>query len=393
MDKINVAYYEEFQSVYFKKDVFLYPYYIAKVQGRDLHYFYGMQVGRTDIPTEHRGVPLHNYRNSNKGFIPQFINLLRCMVFPARRIDTVFLCHTGHENMLATILFKLINPKGHVVLMADMDEELAIDLTQHSFVYSGGVVGFLKHLMVKHFFCSLDVISGEKKRIATLLNDMIKRNKWTSKAVTVHPCLDEETFRGLGLQRIPYQQKEKAFITVGRIGSYQKNTEMMLDALAQVDLKDWKFYLVGPMMNGFNPDEPSEFQEKIDNFFAENPGKKNSVIFIGEVTDSKTLYEYYIRSRVFVLTSRFEGFANVTADAAAMGCYFVGTDVGGMTEMSNNWQFGSKVNQEDAKGLAAVLQSIINDELVIDPQKELSMERLSWWKMIKDNVLPELNDK
>ena len=48
-------------------------------------------------------------------------------------------------------------------------------------------------------------------------------------------------------------KKEKIILTVGRIGTYPKNTELLIESLIELenDLKDWKVYLVGPMTEDF----------------------------------------------------------------------------------------------------------------------------------------------
>jgi glycogen synthase len=69
-----------------------------------------------------------------------------------------------------------------------------------------------------------------------------------------------------GIQRKLISEKEKIMITVGRIGTEQKNTELLLEVLAEVDLKDWRVYCIGPI-------EP-EFLKKIDAFYIQHPEKK-----------------------------------------------------------------------------------------------------------------------
>ena len=57
-------------------------------------------------------------------------------------------------------------------------------------------------------------------------------------------------------------------ITVGRLGTYQKNTEMLLNALDLMELRDWKVYLIGSI---------SEDLDFFEGFFYEKPVKKESV--------------------------------------------------------------------------------------------------------------------
>ena len=385
----NVAYYEEFHRVYLKKDVFLYPYYLAKAQKISLRYYFGRNLEK-GYQEEHRGAYIYGCGNKKRSIIRQFINLWEYVITPAKHIRTLFLIHTGYDNMLTIVLYKLRNPKGKVVLMADMDIESAESLCLNDFVFSKGIKGWCKRKLLDFFFNALDVISVEKENVAHLVSEMITRNHWRTRVACCHPCFDIENYYTLGLKRISYEKKEHAFLTVGRIGTYQKNTDMILDALTHVDMKDWKFYFVGPMINGFDMQSPSNYQAVFDSFLEKNPEKKGHVIVVGEIKDTKTLYEYYIQSSVFVLTSRYEGFANVTAEAAACGCYLLGTDVGGMEPMSNGWKFGSKVAQGDANGLAIIMQSIIDGRKEINPEYAINEDDVRWDKMIERSILPLL---
>ena len=59
------------------------------------------------------------------------------------------------------------------------------------------------------------------------------------------------------------------------------------------------------------------------------------------------------------MTSRYEGFGNVLAHARWNSNYIISTDVGGACDMTDNWKYGSKVEQDDALGLAFLLQDTI----------------------------------
>lgn len=106
------------------------------------------------------------------------------------------------------------------------------------------------------------------------------------------------------------------------------------------------------------------------------------MIFTGAIYDHKTLFNYYLRAKVFVLTSRHEGFGNVLSEAAALGCFIVSTDVGGANIVSNNWKFGKEVKQESPDDLAGTLQSIINKEIKINTSKAINPEHLTWPYMV-----------
>lgn len=386
----NVAYFREFQKMYLRKDIFLIPYYIAKSINMPLYYYYACNNGNVPLNKVERGVAFYNFNHNKSNELLRLWDLCRCAIIPARKINVLFLVHTSLSNMITTILFKKINPKGKVIVMGDMDEKLAQNLSEHNYVYSKGFKGWIKKKIVDSFFNNLNIFTVAPNEVFSIFQEMFHRNGWKG-IVQCYPCLDEELFNQLALTRKSFDEKENIMITVGRIGPYQKNTDMILNALSKVDLKDWKFYFIGPLTDSFNTSSESNYKKHIEQFYLKNPLLEGRVIFTGAIYNPKEIYEYYLRAKVFVLTSRYEGFANVLSEAAALGCYIVSTDVGGASLVSNDWQFGTKVNQENDDELAEIFSSIINGTLHMIPSKQKDFDDLLWSNLIKRNILPFLS--
>lgn len=53
--------------------------------------------------------------------------MIHHIVLPARSIGSIFLIHKSRQVMLITILYKLLNPKGKVVVMSDLNSQDAIN--------------------------------------------------------------------------------------------------------------------------------------------------------------------------------------------------------------------------------------------------------------------------
>ena len=383
------AYYTDMQEMNLKKDMFLIPYYLSKSLNLPCLYYYGCNIGANPLPEEYRGVRMFDFRHEKLNLKNQFWDMFRCIIMHARSIKVFFTIKLSLPAMIITLLYKELNTQGKVMIMGDMKNPLAYSLVEHDFVFSTGIKRILKKILVNAFFRKIDIFSVEQKIVYQTLVGSFNKNKW--KGLTIcHPCLDDELFYSLGLERPTKETKDNIMLTVGRIGSYDKNTDMMLEAFAKVNFKDWKVILIGPFAYGFNTKETSDYTQKVDHFFESNPHLREHVIFTGHIYDSKQLYDYYIRSKVFLLTSRAEGFANVLSDAAALGCYIVSTDVGGASYVSNDWKFGTKLNQEDPDQLASVLTAIIDGNLSMDVSCQKSFNDLLWSNMIRKNVLPKL---
>ena len=116
--------------------------------------------------------------------------------------------------------------------------------------------------------------------------------------------------------------KERILLTVGRLGTYEKNTETLINAfermLLEKELRDWNLCLVGPM--------DASFREFLKVKFDKNIDLRERVLVTGNISDKKILFDYYKRSSVFVLPSRIEGFPLVVPEAMHFACYPIVAD-------------------------------------------------------------------
>jgi len=144
--------------------------------------------------------------------------------------------------------------------------------------------------------------------------------------------------------------KENVILTVGRIGTIEKNNEELLSAFAGVAdmLPSWTLRLVGPV------DE--RFQPFLDWYFEEFPNMKERVIITGAINDKKKLYGEYAKANVFVLTSRSEsGTPNVYSEALFHGCMFITSEIDGADDIINYGELGVKYERGNIKSLSEAL--------------------------------------
>jgi glycosyltransferase involved in cell wall biosynthesis len=80
-------------------------------------------------------------------------------------------------------------------------------------------------------------------------------------------------------------------------------------------------------------------------------------------------YPYMKRAALFVMTSRFEGFGNVVAEALACGCPVVSTDCkSGPAEILDNGKYGHLAKTGDASDVARAMEAALEHPL---PGEEL----------------------
>lgn len=366
-----VAFSALFQEMFLSKDIFLVPYYIAQETGGELTYYYINNLGNTEIPQQHRGATLLHVETKNEAMA-----MMKTIVRNARKIDVLFINGSSAKHMTAVFLYKKINPSGKVIVFGDMEAPQAKELDMNGFMYSTGFSGKIKKLLTNFFFHNVTYIVANTEAYG-YMERLFIRNGWSG-LLHFYPLVDDEKFNSFGITRKTFAEKENIMVCVGRIGNYQKNTEMLLEALHKVDLKDWKIYMIGPITNSFNLNDGGDFQKRIDDFFEKCPQHKDKLIFTGMIYDQKTLFEYYNRAKILLMTSRHEGFANVYSQAAAMGCFIVSTDVGGADVCSNYWAFGEKLPQENSDALAEVIEKITSGDYDFPIEKALSFDEMCY---------------
>ena len=384
MKRRVLAYSFLFQEMFLSKDIFLVPYYIAKRLGGTLDYIYCKNIGNTTIPSVYRDASIKQSSIGN-----DFRAMLKYIVTDAKQIDVLFIWGSCLKHMFIVRMFKMLNPKGKIVIFGDMEPPQARTLNQTNFMCPKGVKGIFRRYFTNFFMNNVTYIVANSEAYNEM-EKLCERKKWSG-LLHFYPCLDDEKFMEYGIKRKSWEEKENIMVCVGRIGCYQKNTEMLLDALEKVDLKDWKIYMIGPITNSFDLNDSGDFQETIDSFLRRNPQYKDKLIFTGVIYDQRKIFDYYNRAKVLLMTSRHEAFGNVYSEAAAFGCYIISTDVGGAVLASNNWKFGAYVNQEDSKGLSAILSDFVNGRLKVDTSNSISPQKLYYSNTISNILIPQMN--
>ena len=297
----------------------------------------------------------------------------------AHKIDILYLLQITPDSMYKMLAYRLGGGKGKIYLKLDLG---IYAKDGKDMLKWGNMSLFLK--IVHFLFKPLpDIYTVETNRSYERLKKSYYNDLIEKKRLFILPnCFDSGILDEVGVIRRTIPEKEKIMITVGRLGTYEKNTELLLKILAKVDLKDWKFYLIGPIENNF--------QSSINNFYRQNPSKKESVIFTGSIYDKKELFEYYNKSRVFVLTSRHEGFAFALVEAAYMKNYIVSTNVGGAEDVLDytNGVLIDPMDENISHLFTMELEKIIDNwEYMVDNNivSKKGESELTWENILRNN--------
>jgi glycosyltransferase involved in cell wall biosynthesis len=209
-----------------------------------------------------------------------------------------------------------------------------------------------------------DIVSVESTWIKNDLNKYFR----TDKIICIPNGID---FDGA----LSGNNRENIILTVGRLGMRQKATDILLQSFKNSEVlhKKWKLILVG--------DVAQEFQNYIDDFFAENPLMKDKIEFTGKISDKKVLEEYYLKSKVFAMPSRWEGFTLAMLEALSYGCYFVGTDkIAPIDDVLSDSDYGIKIESDNVDAFANGLQKVCANENLFT--NEMQVKRMNH---IRDN--------
>ena len=354
------------------------PFYLGKQLDYDVTIVYRATETNKQFPKEINGVklvPLKIIEDRNLPFYKQNINNLKYIAKCAKSIDLLMCFHHDRLTELRVCLYKLFNPQGIAYVKLDLGELVSRKESTYKMENLCLSINKLKKCcwdkLERTFLNKVDFLSCETTSIFNQLREScLSHYKYNDKLILMPNGFDEELLKSFSLEEKEFKNKENIFITVGRLGTPQKNTEMILEALNKVKMKDWKFYLIGPI------EEP--LKKNIDEFYRLNPEKRESVIFLGPIYNKKALWEYYNRAKVFVFTSRWESYGLVLNEANRFRNYILSTPVGAYYDITDNEKYGRSLKQEDSNYLAQQMQQIINGNLNIDVYDDFIPKEISW---------------
>lgn len=310
------------------------------------------------------------------------LSLLKYLIKNAKKIDILILFHMDWESYFLSIVYKIFKSKGILYLVLDNDgsiKEFFESPNRKGIKRILGNVRPFKKIILKGVIENCEFISIELINIYEYLRSK-NLKKLNDKLLLIPFGID--TFNLDRCNYISSNIKENMIITVGRIGTFQKNSEMLLSALNLIDdFKNWKVYFIGKIYNNF--------LEKATSFIKEHSHLDNKVFFTGELNDRNQLYDYYRRAKVFCLTSRYEGYVTVLLEAMYFGNYILSSNIITANELVSKKEIGKIINNE--KELSVGLMKIINDNehsfLHSSRISEYCRNNYSWEKIIRELAL------
>ncbi len=374
-----VTIFTDTENFHLVKDVGQLPYFMYKTEGYDAQLIsYRNNKEYTFLNKEVKGLKLIFIPDIGRFFYFE-LGILSYLWSFSKSIDVLNLFHFKKDHLLYLLLYKILNPKGKAYIKLDMDILFFKDY--NAFLYSNyRIKNYLLKGITKWMFKLTYIFSVETEEARTYLLKVYPELE--QKLICIpngvdNLYLDEE------IKLRSWEEKENIIITVGRIGTLQKNTELFLEALKEVELNNWKVYILGPVED--------DFQNFINQYFLKHPQLKNRIMFTGNISDRKELFEWYNRAKIFCLTSRFEGFPITFPEALFFGNYIISTPVSSALQITNNNLVG-KVVKSEAPDFALAIQGCMKEGFLTARRYEdilkFSRTNFTWPGIVK-----KLSDK
>ncbi|MCB9017015.1 MAG: glycosyltransferase [Prevotellaceae bacterium] len=277
------------------------------------------------------------------------LNILRFIWKNAKKIDVLNLYFLKH-SILYACLFKILNPKGILYLKLDLNAYIMESMESQK-------IEHIRRFAFKSYLKNIpDIVSIESQTGFDYVKNRYGIN--TPKLIKIPNGIDDLLIKNSGLSINKFQERDNVILTVGRIGSKEKNNEMLLDAIIKIkELKDWTVMFVGPVT-------PS-FSEKVKEVKKQHPELSDKIILKGAIYDRIELFRIYNKSKVFCMTSDYESFGLVYVEALYFGNYILSTKVPALIDFTRkDEEIGKCIT--DSTCLSKELSSIINEENKID---------------------------
>lgn len=366
----------EFNSLELGKDVMLVPYYLGKLLNYDVEICMNYTDEQADEIAKYIQRTGATIVRKSIGFTPfrRISAYFKYLIFNAKKTDLLMCFHWRIETYFCILFYKLLNPGGKIYIKLDTDSGEEFDTNRHK-----GIKRWLLHKLYRTCIRRVNCFSCETSKVYnTICQNKEFGTILKNRLILMPNGFDEELFQSFNIKERSYAEKENLIITVGRIGTEQKNTEMLLNALQDLDLKGWKVCLIGPI-------EP-KFHQTINKFYQQNPQKRNQVLFVGNIKDRQQLWEWYNRARVFVLTSNWESYGIVLTEAKRFSNYIISTSVGAATDIIGEDRYGSIIHLNDFNILLYKLQEIIKGNININVYSNYNKNTMNYSVLIRQII-------
>ena len=258
----------------------------------------------------------------------------------ARQIDCLVLRGCYPTNFNVANLYKCLNPKGKIYVGLDANSHWMdrIDWCMPEFM---------------RFMEDCDIIATSCKAMQRHLNE-----KWPWEINYIPNGYYDFTNQDFSVETV---EKKNVILTVGRLGTKQKATDILMEAFSLISeqIPDWTLRLVGSIK--------PEFEDYLDDFFANFPKMKEKIQLTGSINNREEVIREYREAKIFALASTVEGGTpNVISEALNNGCAIAITKIDAYEEAIDRGKCGRACEIGSVKDLSRILLTLCTNESISD---------------------------
>ena len=308
------------------------------------------------------------------------LNILLLILRNAKKIDILSFYYVPGNAIfydLILILYKLLNRKGKLHIRFECE----IYKLNNNYPYNlvNGKITSLHHLIKFFFFKCIDIFG-----VFDYNNFYLSKQKQFWKIFKDKKKIKQQ-FNGYidfpQSNQIDYKLKRNVICLAGRLDSPQKGFNIFLNAIENINIKNWEIYLLG-MLN----DTQKKHIKKLCNT---NKSLNGRIHLIGHVNNTERYWEYLLKSKIFCLPSINDGLPLVIPDAMARGNAILSSDLYGLKNIiAKDNDIGFFFKNGDSADLSQKLQYLIDNPSVVKKKAKNGVLRaneiLNWNKIVKN---------
>lgn len=219
---------------------------------------------------------------------------------------------------------------------------------------------------------AITVSEGVKKSVLTVVPSLKERIE------VVYNPLPVKEIKRLGNQSISYESNNPMILAAGRL-TYQKSFDFLIRCHAKLIRQGIMHDLV-ILGEGEEKGALQSLIKKLD--------VEDTVFLMGF---QENPYSWMEKADIFVLSSRFEGFGMVIAEAMALGVPVVSTDCpSGPVELLNNGEYGVLVESQNEEEMCNAIKNMLNDEDARNLYRMKGLARVEHFD--ENNIIPQLEE-
>lgn len=262
------------------------------------------------------------------------IDILFFLMKYSKKIDVFNCYHMRSATFGKILIYRMLNHRGKVFLKLDGG-------------YAKETMNIWKRWIFRKMFRMCDLVSTEIDSHAQFLSQ-----NWNTDIQSIPSPFHPKT-RGSFKK---FCERENIILTVGRLGTEQKATEVLLEAWGRVSekMKGWKLVLAGPV--------EEDFYLYIEEWYQRYPKAKEVTEFSGNISDREQLKEQYQNAKIFAFPSRHESFGMAALEAMVNGDFIVASDIYTNRALTQDFTLGYSFPADDVHKLADRFLQCYEDE-------------------------------